>query len=377
MSPTSYQAALPRDYLFDHTTVINTVKQWQRFGYKSAAGANLHLQSYHRLRSSPHMHEWLQEIAKRSTAGEPVALCTVVGSRGSTPQSTGARMVLLPNGLQVGTLGGGCVEAEVRQRALKMLSDNQSGLLTFKLDHDYGWDDGLICGGTMHIYVQTLSDAEAATDYRSALDALRSGQKPTLAIEYATEEGERKTYSETLVPPPKLLIAGAGHVGQALARLAADAGFEITIIDDRADLTSADRFPAAKERIIGDIESELRRQPIDPETYIVIVTRGHKHDGHALAAVVNSPAKYIGLIGSRRKVITIFQDLLQQGIPIENLLRVHAPIGLEIGAVTVPEIAVSIAAELVAVRHGMDGQPAQPMKFDMTMLRGLLEQKLD
>ncbi len=323
------------------------------------------------------MHEWLEEIATRCTNGEPVALCTVVGSRGSTPQSTGARMVLLRNGQQVGTLGGGCVEAEVRQRALKMLSDCQSGLLTFKLDHDYGWDDGLICGGTMHIYVQTLRDANAASEFETALNSLHAGNKPMLAIEYSTEEGERKTYTETLTPPPRLVIAGAGHVGQALARLAADAGFEITIIDDRADLTSADRFPSARHRIIGEIETELRRQPIDSESYIVIVTRGHKHDGHALAAVVNSPARYIGLIGSRRKVITIFQDLLHQGIPIDNLLRVHAPIGFEIGAVTVPEIAVSIAAELVAVRHGMDGQPAQPMKFDSATLRSLLEQKLE
>jgi xanthine dehydrogenase accessory factor len=321
------------------------------------------------------MHEWLEEIAKRCAGGEAVALCTVVGARGSTPQAAGARMVLLGNGQQVGTLGGGCVEAEVRQRALKMLSDNESGLLTFKLDHDYGWDDGLICGGTMHIYVQTLRDASAAANYENALKSLRAGAKPTVAIEYETEEGQKQKYSEVLEPPPKLVIAGAGHVGQALARLAADAGFEITIVDDRADLTSHERFPAVKQRVIGEIEDGLRAMPIDGETYIVIVTRGHRHDGHALAAVVNSAAKYIGLIGSRRKVVTIFQDLIRQGVAVEKLLRVHAPIGLELGAVTVPEIAVSIAAELVAVRHGRDGQAAKAMKFDAETLRGLLELK--
>jgi xanthine dehydrogenase accessory factor len=125
--------------------------------------------------------------------------------------------------------------------------------------------------------------------------------------------------------------------------------------------------------VVGDIEGELARYPIDPLTYVVIVTRGHRHDGRALAVVINSPAKYIGLIGSKRKVITIFQDLLSQGISVERLLEVHAPIGLELGAVTVPEIATSIAAELVAVRRGRGGQPAKPLKMDATRLAELLD----
>jgi xanthine dehydrogenase accessory factor len=143
------------------------------------------------------------------------------------------------------------------------------------------------------------------------------------------------------------------------------------VIDDRSDCASVERFPTAA-RIVGDIEAELTRYPIDAATYIVIVTRGHRHDGRALAAVINSPAKYIGLIGSKRKVVTIFQDLIASGVPLEKLEQVHAPIGLELGAVTVPEIATSIAAELIAVRRGVADRPAKSLKFDPAKLRELL-----
>ncbi|MGB7159108.1 MAG: XdhC family protein, partial [Tepidisphaeraceae bacterium] len=161
-------------------------------------------------------------------------------------------------------------------------------------------------------------------------------------------------------------------VGQALADIAATLGFEVTIVDDRADCASAERFPRAAQRIVGEIETELRRMVIDERTYVVVVTRGHRHDGKALAAVLHAPAKYVGLIGSKRKVMTIFQDLLAQGADLDALCRVRAPVGLEIGAVTVPEIALSIAAEIVAVRRGRDDAPANPMKFDPHRLRDLL-----
>jgi xanthine dehydrogenase accessory factor len=279
-------------------------------------------------------------------------------------------MLLLADGQTIGTLGGGCVEAEVRSQAIKILQARASRLLTFKLDHDYGWDDGLICGGAMDIYVQTLTSAADAQTYRAMLDALRRGESATLSLAYQ-HEGEPRTYSETIDPPPKLLIVGAGHVGQALASQAALLGFGVSVLDDRSDCASLDRFPNAR-RVIGDIEAELARYPIDPHTYIVIVTRGHRHDGRALAAVINSPAKYIGLIGSKRKVVTIFEDLLSQGVALERLEQVHAPIGLELGAVTVPEIATSIAAELVAVRRGKGNQPANPLKFSTARLRELL-----
>jgi xanthine dehydrogenase accessory factor len=317
------------------------------------------------------MQSLLEEIVRRCGAGEAVALCTVVGARGSTPQSAGARMLLMADGRQVGTLGGGCVEAEVRSQAFKILADKQSRLLSFKLDHDYGWDDGLICGGSMDIYVQTLAGREAARPFELAIEALRGGKNSMLEIEYEDQERMKKKYSEVIEPPAKLVIAGAGHVGQALARIAAELEFDVTVIDDRADCASEDRFPKAN-RVVGDIETELRRWPIDGQTYVVIVTRGHRHDGKALGAVIGSKAKYLGLIGSKRKVKTIFEDLATQGAGIEKLINVHAPIGLEIGAVTVPEIAVSIAAELVAVRRGHEATAGQAMKFDPQKLKTLL-----
>jgi xanthine dehydrogenase accessory factor len=281
-------------------------------------------------------------------------------------------MLLVGDGRTVGTLGGGCVEAEVRQQAIKLLHARLSKLLTFKLDHDYGWDDGLICGGSMDIFVQTLASCGDAEPFRAALDAMSRGEPASLEIAYEVE-GTPKNFRETIDPPAKLLIVGAGHVGQALAALATPLGFGISVLDDRSDCASAERFPSADRRV-ADIESSLRDWPIDAQTYVVIVTRGHRHDGRALAAVIDSPAKYLGLIGSKRKVKTIFEDLLAQGVSLERLLRVHAPIGLEIGAVTVPEIAVSIAAELVAVRRGRDGVAAMPLKFDAERLRALLSE---
>jgi xanthine dehydrogenase accessory factor len=318
------------------------------------------------------MQRLLEEVVRRCEAGEAVALCTVVSTRGSTPQAAGARMLLLASGQTVGTLGGGCVEAEVRQQALQLLQARRSQLLTFKLDHDYGWDDGLICGGSMDIYVETLQSHADTQAYHEVISALRQGRQADVSLAYAADAGTKK-FVETLSPPARLIIAGAGHVGQALAAIASPLDFSVSVIDDRGDCASADRFPQAQQCIVGEIEDELRAFPIDASTYIVIVTRGHRHDGHALSAVVDSPAKYIGLIGSRRKVLTIFQDLLSQGVSMEKLSRVHAPIGLELGAVTVPEIAVSIAAELVAVRRGRGGEVTRSLKFDPARLRELLE----
>ena len=316
------------------------------------------------------MQPILEEICKHCDAGESVALCTVVGSRGSTPQEKGAKMLVLPDGKTVGTLGGGCVEAEVRKQAIELISADQSKLLEFHLDHDYGWDDGLICGGIMDIHVQII-DFERAVPFREMRDALRADCGTTFRISYEIAEG-KKQYIEELGPPPMLVIAGAGHVGQALGNLASQLDFRVTIIDDRADYASVERFPKA-DRIVADIEQTLRGLHIDANTYIVIVTRGHKHDGYALHAVIDSPAKYLGLIGSKSKIKTIFDDLSDKGVPQEKLLRVHAPIGYELGAVTVPEIAVSIAAELIAVRRGRENRPANPMKIDAQQLAAWLE----
>ena len=210
-----------------------------------------------------------------------------------------------------------------------------------------------------------FAETERFEDLRAAID-----QRRTVKLQIAYEQGgQRKQYVEEVGPGPSLVIAGAGHVGQALADLASKLEFRVAVIDDREDYASAARFPAAGECIVGDIEAELRRYPIDPSTYIVIVTRGHARDGQALLAVIDSPARYIGMIGSKRKIKTIFDDLAASGISVDRLARVHAPIGYEIGAVTVNEIAVSIAAELIAVRRNdASGEPARAMKIDPQQL---------
>lgn len=313
--------------------------------------------------------ELLNEIVCRADAGESLAVCTVVRTRGSTPQKAGAVLVVLRDGRTLGTIGGGCVEAEVRTQALRLLAEaadvsNPPGgqLLAFRLDGDYGWDDGLVCGGGMEVAVEILTSPDAAAQLRQARDQLAARGSARLVITVADDAGQLTRFERDIEPAPELVIAGAGHVGAALAAVARQMDFHVTVIDDRADMASAERFPGAT-RIVGPIEAELSRFPVHPHTYIVIVTRGHRHDARALAAIVNSPARYVGLIGSKRKVLSIFEDLKAEGVPRDVLARVHAPIGLDLGAITPGEIAVSIAAELVAVRRGSAERPASPMRL--------------
>lgn len=294
--------------------------------------------------------ELLHALVAAVEAGRPCALCTVVGTRGSTPQTAGAMLVLEADGRSIGTIGGGCVEAEVRRRALALVQAGSSSLLSFVLNHDYGWDDGLICGGRLDIAVVCYQRVAELGDVHAAIEQIERQQMARLPLRVA-DEGRTVQYSVNIEPTPTLLIAGAGHVGAALAGLAAGLNFRVVVVDDRADLLGPDRLPAGCVAVAGDIAESLRGWPIDANTYVVIVTRGHAHDEQALNAVIDSPARYLGMIGSRRKVKLIFDDLEQLGVPREKLDRVHSPIGLKIGAVTVPEIAVSIAAELVAVRR--------------------------
>ncbi|MDE0484039.1 MAG: XdhC family protein [Candidatus Poribacteria bacterium] len=360
------------------------------------------------------MREIYQKIPELIELDQVGAYCTVVETKGSTPQKPGAKLLILPDLRNIGTLGGGCVEAEARRQAIGLMQGGTPRLLQFQLDSDYGWDDGLICGGNMKIFIdlpQTPAEAEmftrlqelnaekvpliCATVVESEQQSVDVGMKMIFAtngerigtlgnsdleadvenqISTILEENRvgmfqqnetTSVFLEPLQPRPTLLIAGAGHVGQALCHLGSWLDFDIAIIDDRADFASTERLPEADEIIIGDIAEELRKYPINHLTYVVIVTRGHQHDESALHSVVESDARYIGLIGSRRKIKLIFDDLLEVGIPIEKLQRVYAPIGLDINSKTVPEIAVSIVSQLIQVRNGgekgqsFEAQPAR------------------
>lgn len=292
----------------------------------------------------------LETLVADAGAGRPAALCVVLRVKGSTPQDPGASMLVRADQSTVGTLGGGCVEAEVRRKAFEMLQRREAGPLEFVLDHDYGWDDGLICGGKMVVGVVPIEDAGAARPYADALAAARRFEPAWFPVVVPQGPGH-DAYRIYLEVPPTLLIAGAGHVGAALARLAVGLDFRVVVIDDRADCAAPARFDPKVRLIVGDIASTLRDWPIDPSCFVAIVTRGHQHDEAALDAVVRRPAGYLGLIGSRRKGRLIFDDLRARGVTDEQLSRVRTPIGLAINAMTVPEIAVSIAAELVQRRR--------------------------
>ncbi|RCK80382.1 MAG: Xanthine and CO dehydrogenases maturation factor, XdhC/CoxF family [Candidatus Ozemobacter sibiricus] len=283
-------------------------------------------------------------------AGRPVAWCIVVETTGSTPQVPGAMMYVDAASQTHGTIGGGCVEAEMRRRAFDLLQRGASDLVEIVLDHDLGWDDGLICGGTMKIAVLTLSRIEQTLDLREALARLNRGETAETTIELAGVPSPC-SYRVHFEPDPKLVIAGAGHIAQELARLAVGLGFQVTVVDNRADYAHPRRFPPPIALAVGEIDQTLATLPLDGATYVVIVTRGHKHDRTALEAVIRSSVRYLGMIGSERKVKMIFDQLMEKGIPAELIKRVRAPIGLSINAITVPEIAVSIAAQLIAARR--------------------------
>ena len=369
------------------------------------------------------MRKIYQKIPELIESAQVGAYCTVVETKGSTPQKPGSKLLILPDLQNIGTLGGGCVEAEARRQAIGLMQGGVPRLLEFQLDSDYGWDDGLICGGNMKIFIdlpKTGAEAEmfarlqelhaekiplvCATVVKSEQRDMAVGMKmifatngerigtlgdAALEADVANETGRvlarnragmfqqnetTSVFLEPMQPSPTLLIAGAGHVGQALCHLGSWLDFDIAIVDDRADFASAERLPEADEIIIGDIAEELRRYPINHLTYVVIVTRGHQHDESALHSVVESDARYIGLIGSRRKIKLIFDDLMEVGISKEHLQRVYAPIGLDINSKTVPEIAVSIAGQLIQVRNDAEkvqSFAAQPARMPTIKLAGV------
>jgi xanthine dehydrogenase accessory factor len=267
------------------------------------------------------------------TRGETVALVTIVRAQGSTPQRVGAKMLVYADGRTVGTIGGGCYESEAFWKARDAIANGKPALMRFDLTDDIAGESGLICGGQMDVFV------------------------------------------EPLAPSPHLYIAGGGHVSLQLARAAAEVGFRIHVLDDREKYANAERFPGADEIVVDSIPEWLERTPFAQPAYVAIVTRGHQHDLAALRAVATKDLRYVGLIGSRAKVTRIYDALRDEGLSADALRRVHAPIGLDLGAVTPAEIAVSIVAELVAVRHGkLDAEAtadpeALTMKFTPPGLR--------
>jgi xanthine dehydrogenase accessory factor len=255
-------------------------------------------------------------VAEALERGEAAALVTIVSTRGSTPQRVGAKMLVFADGRTVGTIGGGCYENDAFWKARQAIESRKPQLLHYELSDDFAQETGLICGGQMDVYIEPIE------------------------------------------PSPELYIVGAGHVGFHLARLAHEVGFRVHVIDDREKFANRERFPTAVEIVAEDIPSWLARTALPSHAYAVIVTRGHTNDLAALRALAPRELRYLGLIGSRAKVARIYDALADANMASEFLARVHAPIGLDIGAVTPQEIAVSILAELIAVKHGKPNVPS-------------------
>jgi xanthine dehydrogenase accessory factor len=249
------------------------------------------------------------ELVHLRRLGQKCALCTIVQVNGSIPSYESAKMLVREDGSMVGTIGGGCVEAEVWTAAREVIESEKPRHLNFTLGQDAAYDTGLICGGQLNIFI------------------------------------------EPVIPQPHAFIFGAGHISKSLSKIAQIAGFATTIVDDRETFANRERFPEADEIHAGEYEEVFPQLPVNSSSYIVIVTRGHRDDMRVLRWAVTTPARYVSMIGSRRKVIGVVKELEREGVSRETFDRVFAPMGFEIGAITPEEIAVSVVAEMIAYRR--------------------------
>jgi xanthine dehydrogenase accessory factor len=249
------------------------------------------------------------EIAKLRREGRKAALATIIQVQGSIPSYESAKILIRDDGSIVGTVGGGCVEAEVWSVAQEVMREEKPRRLHFNLNAQPEYDNGLVCGGSLDIFVE-----------------------PILAA-------------------PTLYLFGGGHVSLAVSKMASLVGFDVIVSDDRAAFANPDRFPEAVEAHAGPWEETFQKLKVNHLSYLVLATRGHKGDLDCLRWAITTPAHYIGMIGSKRKLIEISKVLESEGVSAEKLARVYSPIGLDIGALTPEEIAVSVVAELIAVRR--------------------------
>jgi xanthine dehydrogenase accessory factor len=330
------------------------------------------------------------EAGRLAAAGTPAALATVARQRGSLPMASDAKMLVTADGRRSGTVGGGCVEADVVGQALEALEQGAPVFVRHSLNADTAGDIGLSCGGTVELFLEPLfPSSELAGLCRAVADGIAkrstitvltglnwsdgiekaalveqrrlsvgSGER-LLALDVGPEQRgqkilvdeNRSVFVEWISRVPRLIIFGAGHVGAAIARVAAEAGFHVVISDDREDFANKDNIPEAHEIMVGDFNTVLDALQIDEDDYVLAATRGHSYDANIVERTAGSRARYVGMLGSKRKRAVIWKALMKAGVAAEDLDRVHSPIGLEIGADTPAEIAVSVVAELVRTRR--------------------------
>lgn len=267
-----------------------------------------------------------EEIVRLRRLGAKAALATIVRRVGSTPRKDHAKMLVRQDGTSVGTVGGGCAEAEVWQAAKGVMDSGRPKVLKFELTEDDAEKDGLVCGGTVEVFV------------------------------------------EPILPDPQVVILGAGHLGQAIAEASHRVGFKVIVLDDRESFANKDRFPQAEQVAAAPFETALDSVKVNPDSFVLVVTRGHKYDQLALENALKTGARYIGLVGSRRKIQIIVQNLLNKGIPAEAFRNLYAPIGLEIGSETPEEIAISVVAEFLAIIKGLHKR-SHKQRFAMELLK--------
>lgn len=262
----------------------------------------------------------LLDMAARCIEGDvPAAMVTVVGAHGSTPQRPGARMLVLADGSVHGTIGGGCVEAEMMRRARLAIENGRPILTTYDLTPEQAGEEGLVCGGRMEVFIEPLE------------------------------------------AQPDLAILGAGHVARPLCTLAALAGFRVSVLDDRESYATEARFPEAARVLVAPFESAAEALRLTPRSFVLVVTRGHRGDATAIASCLPRRPRFLGLLGSRAKMVHVLTDLAERGFSSDDLARVETPVGVEIGAETPEEIAVSIVARMIAVRRGVGADGIRSM----------------
>lgn len=353
------------------------------------------------------MEQVFRAASDEKTAGNDMVIATVVKTSGSAPQKPGAKLLVRADGSGVGTLGGGCVEGDIWFAASQLLkSDGSAEMRDYELNEDLAAQDGLVCGGTMYFLLDPVRKEAEASDFNDEVIAAYEGGAPVAVAslmnvplgselvvgskllvrengssagslgdekldanamnearrlmamgknDYITAESGAEFFIEAYTTPPTLVLAGGGHVSKAISNIASTLGFRIFVIDDREEFSSPERFPEAEQTVVSDYGSAFEKLPIDTNSFIVIATRGHRYDASATASAMRSPASYVGLLGSKRKTILIFEELFAQGFTMEEVQSVRSPIGLNISARTPEEIALSIMSEIVGFRLGGDG----------------------
>ncbi len=273
------------------------------------------------------------ELVRLRRLGQKCALATIVQVNGSIPSYESAKLLVREDGSMVGTIGGGCVEAEVWNVAREVMETEKTRHLNFSLGQDAAYDNGLICGGQLNVFV------------------------------------------EPVIPQPRAFIFGAGHISKSLSKIASMAGFATVIVDNRESFANRERFPEADEIFAEEYEEVFPKLIINQTSYIVIVTRGHRDDMRVLRSAIDTSARYISMIGSKRKVIGVVKELEKEGVSRESFERIFAPMGFEIGAITPEEIAISVVAEMIAVRRepGSDWRALSKSLFAHESLRALLK----